>query len=125
MEYDREFVENRLPVWRALSNLFLDTKLERSDYRLIAKEINDTGFSVTEVEQILWEEVFPALADNLRIVAGEWSGFSENWLQIQIMNVMNGDEKGRRLWGLMTVGATRKLIGEAWSDVKQILSSGK
>ncbi|MDF1763586.1 MAG: hypothetical protein P1U57_09270 [Oleibacter sp.] len=36
--------------------------------------------TVTEVEDILWYEVYPVLQVNLRSVAGEWSGWSDAWL---------------------------------------------
>ncbi len=124
MEISQEYLKNRLPVWKALSNLFLDTELDQSDYRYIVKEIEKSGFSRLETQEILWKEVFPALADNLRIVAGEWGGFSDKWLQNRILNVMNGSEKGPGFWGLMTVKQTQKIIDDTWNEVQSQLSSG-
>ena len=122
MDTTQKYLQERLPVWRALSNLFLDTELDQSDYRDIATQIENSGFSKSETEEILWSEVFPALADNLRIVAGEWSGFSDEWLRDRIPRVMNGQEKGPGFWGLMTIGQTRKIVGDAWNEVQRQLS---
>lgn len=112
----------RLSVWKALSELFLDTELDQSSYRHIASEIEASGYSIQELEDILWQEVFPALADNLRIVAGEWAGFSDEWLQERILNVMNGAEKGPGFWGLTTVKQTRRIVSESWKEVRRCLS---
>ena len=124
MSVDAELLARRLPVWKALSELFLDTELDQSSYRYIASQIKASGFTTLEVEDMLWQEVFPALADNLRIVAGEWAGFSDDWLQERILNVINGTEKGPGFWGLTTVKQTRRIVSESWDEVRRCLSGG-
>ena len=125
MSVDAELLARRLPVWKALSELFLDTELDQSSYRYIASQIKASGFTTLEVEDMLWQEVFPALADNLRIVAGEWAGFSDDWLQERILNVINGTEKGPGFWGLTTVKQTRRIVSESWKEVEKHLSDGE
>lgn len=112
-------IEARLPVWRALSNLFLDTELQSDDYRFIAESLRESGFPLAQIEEILWNEVFPALADNLRIITGEWSGFSEDWLRERIPAVLNGDRRGMGRTGLISGNAVRKIIAEEWAEVSR------
>mgnify|MGYP000238736736 CR=1 FL=1 len=71
---------DRLRLWRALSDLFLDTELEESMYRHIARVIAEDQYTTEEAENILWAEVFPVLEGNLRNVAGVWAGWPDEWL---------------------------------------------
>ena len=86
-------LDARLPVWTALSDLFLDTELDPRDYRHISGVIVESGYAAGEIERILWLEVFPALADNLRSVAGEWAGFDGDWLETRILAVTSGQAR--------------------------------
>ena len=69
--------ERRWPVWHALSELYLDTELQPSDYRGIAQRLRRSGYSVPELRQILEDEVGPAFVFNLLEVAGEWAPWTE------------------------------------------------
>lgn len=73
-------IEERLKIWRALSDLFLDTEIEDSTLKYIARTVSESEFSLSEVEDILWYEVYPVLESNLRGVAGVWEGWSDAWL---------------------------------------------
>lgn len=70
-------IGKRLPVWHAMSDLFLDTQLEPEDYRRIARVLRESSCSSSEARQILEEEVAPAFTFNLNDIAGEWAGWSE------------------------------------------------
>ena len=72
--------KDRLPIWRALSELFLDTELDELTITYIARTIKESGMTTKEVESILWYEVYPVLKNNLRSVAGVWSGWTDSWL---------------------------------------------
>lgn len=72
--------EERLKIWRALSDLFLDTEIEDSTFKYIACTVSESDFYLSEVEDILWYEVYPVLESNLRSVAGVWEGWSDAWL---------------------------------------------
>ena len=115
-------LEKRLPIWKALSDLFLDTELDQSDFKRAAGQLRDLEFTTPEIQEILWEEVFPALGDNLRIGTGEWSDFSAEWLQRRILNVMNGSERGMGSYGLITIEQTRKIIDDGWREICRYLS---
>ena len=74
----------RRPVWLALSDLFLDTDVQLFrglNTRLLAA----SPYSVDELDTILREEVYPACSFNLSLVAGEWAGFDEIWLERRIL----------------------------------------
>ncbi|WP_176538975.1 hypothetical protein [Rhizobium sp. J15] len=42
-------VQRRLPVWHAMSDLFLDTELQARDYRRIAKVLAGSAYSRAEL----------------------------------------------------------------------------
>ena len=116
-------IEARLPVWRALSDLFLDTALQDYNYKYVADVVFESDFEPAEMQCILWKEVFPALADNLRIATGEWGAFEESWLQQRITNVLSGKERGCGNYGLISVNAVRAIIEDAWTEVCRYLPS--
>lgn len=72
--------QQRLPLWRAFSEFFLDTELDAAGFEYVAREIRESGLSLPEAESVLWNEVFPVLAQNLLSVAGVWSGWPDDWL---------------------------------------------
>ena len=71
-------IDRRLPVWRELSQLFLDTELRPQDYESIAARLRACGYPIQEIHRILLDEVAPAFGPNLASVAGEWAGWSES-----------------------------------------------
>lgn len=73
-----EEIERRAPVWRALSDLFLDTELDEADFAIIAETIRAAGLSADQAEEILRREVAPVFWMNLIQVAGEWTPWSES-----------------------------------------------
>lgn len=76
--------ESRMRLWEAFSNLFLDTELTDSIFIYVARVVEQSGVSLTEAEAVLWNEVFPVLHHNLRSVAGEWTGWSRDWLKAHL-----------------------------------------
>jgi len=78
-------VERRWPLWIALSETFLDIELNDGRYRHIAEAITDSGFSEDEAFVIYREDVAPAFAINLLSVAGEWTGWSEEYIRERVL----------------------------------------
>jgi hypothetical protein len=77
-----------------------------------------SGFDAAQVQQVLWHEVFPALADNLRIIAGEWGVFDDRWLRQRIVDVMTGAVPGASgPGGLITLAQVRKITEASWAEV--------
>ncbi len=70
----------REKVWEALSNFYLDTELDDSDYNYIFKIFIESKLSLEKLKEIDLFEVFPTLQMNLLSVAGEWGGFNKEWL---------------------------------------------
>ena len=75
-----EIPAERVRVWTALAEFFLDTELQGSDYKRIAASLAASPYSLAELEEILRYEVYPACHQNLLCIAGEWGGFDEQWL---------------------------------------------
>ena len=74
-------IEERIPVWNALSEFFLDTELHHTDRERIATVLAASPYSEEKLEEILRFEVTPVLRANLFSIAGEWTGFDEAWLR--------------------------------------------
>ena len=55
-------IENRRPVWRALSDLFLDTELQEHDLSYIARILAESPYTLSEIETVLYGEVYGARA---------------------------------------------------------------
>ncbi|ASK31436.1 hypothetical protein CEY12_15550 [Chryseobacterium sp. T16E-39] len=83
-----KYPDNRHLVWEALSELYLDTELQESDFQYMARILVKSPFSFEEIKKIDQYEVFPVLFSNLLIPAGEWGGFDEKKLVKNIMNWM-------------------------------------
>jgi hypothetical protein len=90
------FPPERLPVWNALSEFFLDTELQDSDYKRIAAVLAKSPYTGGEIEDILRHEVYPPCHYNLLCVAGEWGGFDEEWL-VERIAPLCGQRPRRRI----------------------------
>jgi hypothetical protein len=76
--------DERFPVWDALSEFFLDTELQPSDYERISDTLAQSRYSVQELGDILYYEVYPECKWNMFCVAGEWAGFHPDWIMQRI-----------------------------------------
>lgn len=85
----QEEISKRKPIWLALSEFYLDTELNDADFERIAKILKDSGYSLKELKRINYEEVAPVVSQNTLSVAGEWSGFNEEWLIEKIVKKIN------------------------------------
>ncbi|MFN7131786.1 MAG: hypothetical protein ACK4N5_06870, partial [Myxococcales bacterium] len=85
MPLTEDDIARRLPVWEALSELFLDTQHDARDKRAIALALRRSGFAEDELARIFDEEVAPVCGPNLMTVAGEWAGFEPAWLRERIV----------------------------------------
>ncbi len=110
-------IENRRPVWRALSELFLDTELQDDELSYIARTMAESPYSLSEIETILAREVYPVCIFNMLCVAGEWAGFNEEWLEESIL------KHAQRRWALGNVATRNRwmirwMIHDDWNRVK-------
>ncbi len=76
------------------------------------------------VLQVLWLEVFPALCDNLRVVAGEWAGFADGWLSERITAIEAGQVRAYTPLALITVNQIIKEIETQWQQCAVYLPAG-
>ncbi|MDJ0943808.1 MAG: hypothetical protein QNJ30_10095 [Kiloniellales bacterium] len=77
-------IQDRRPVWVALSELWLDTELQDRDFDHIARVLRASGYDRDALDRILAEEVAPVVYLNLYSVAGVWTGFDPDWLCAEI-----------------------------------------
>lgn len=73
-------IDERKPIWLALSQLYLDTELQGFDFQNIANIINQSPYNLEQVKKIDHLEVFPILYANLIVTAGVWDEFDSDWL---------------------------------------------
>jgi hypothetical protein len=87
----------RKPIWIALSHLYLDTELQDYDFKYIAKIFLESPYSLDEIKAINKREVFPILHKNVLGVAGEWTGFNEEWLINEITHSLQNKNIFKKL----------------------------
>ncbi|AUA32926.2 hypothetical protein CWR53_10155 [Pseudomonas sp. SGAir0191] len=72
--------KSRLQAWQALSQFFLDTELTESSLAWVARVMAQSPYRLDQLHSILWHELYPALHWNLRSMAGEWAGWTDEFL---------------------------------------------
>ncbi len=95
----------RIPVWNALSDLYLDTDVALSrDY--IVSTLVASPYSLDELHEMLMYDVHPALYRNLMSMTGEWAGFDEAWLRERIETIRRHPRWRRRIthWFARDIG---------------------
>ena len=80
-----EELARRTPVWVALSEFYLDTELQPTDYAHLRSIFSRSGYTPQQIRTINAEEVATVLLPNLLTVAGEWAGFNEQWLVAAVL----------------------------------------
>ncbi len=113
-------LENRRPVWNALSELYLDAELDACDKRYLARVLASSPYSLLELSEILSSEVHPVVHWNLRCVAGAWSGFDPEWLEEQILDNLQRKPSWWRRW-LPSPVATLELVDPTWSEIRSMV----
>ena len=107
-------LRDRRPVWSALSELFLDTRLLSADLDRIAKSLAASPYSIEKLEEILLWEVYPACRSNMLTLAGEWAGFDQDWLEQRIRRPLSWPA---RCWA-GTVGRFGRFASVQWRRIK-------
>ena len=83
-------IRDRLPLWRAISSLWLERVLNDAEVRSIARILADSRYDWLELQRIYLYEVAPVVHANLRAGHGVWEAFDTRWLQKEIMkNMLN------------------------------------
>lgn len=110
--------EERLKIWSAFSDLFLDTEIGDGTFKRIARVIRECELSEKEAEHILWYEVYPVLEGNLRSVAGVWDGWPDSWL---LQHLQIAENPG----AIHGESSIIKEISSCWSRVVEALEAEK
>lgn len=76
---------DRRPIWDALQAFWMDND-PNLDLTSVAELCAKRKYSVSEIEEIYWNEVRPAVRFNLFSVAGGWAGFQIDWLTQRILD---------------------------------------
>lgn len=113
-------IERRRPVWDVLSSFFLDTELADEQHRHIAQTIVSSGYSPSEIQTILWEEIYPVVESNLRSLAGEWAGFDLDWMQQQILSGLHRRTLSMRIAGALPCSPAR-MVRQEWAELLPFL----
>ncbi len=103
-------IARRLPVWTALSGIFLDTGLDPENYSRIADVISQSGYAAGEAEAIFRDEVAPAFSVNLWSVAGEWQGWPEDYVRDRVLA-----RRGSTLAKLSSRLLHRRFLNDQWA----------
>jgi len=85
LAHPQDDLPHRMPVWQAMTTFFLDTALQDEDFEHIASVCAASPYSLTELERIMFTEVWPAFFPNLLSPAGEWTGWSETFVKEHIL----------------------------------------
>jgi hypothetical protein len=67
-------------AWIVLSELFRDTETQSFEYDDIARTLLAEGLTSAQAEAILFGEVAPVFGKNLVSVAGNWTGWSDEFV---------------------------------------------
>ena len=97
---DEQQIQARLPLWDALSSLWLDTEVTVEDLEWIARTMADSGLTIEELWRVYSFEVAPAVYKNQYSYAGQWAGFNRDWLRGEIVRNLRDRPRRTRFWTL-------------------------
>jgi hypothetical protein len=80
-----EEITDRLPVWEAIAELWLDVEMRDSEIKYVAQRLAQSKYSMAELEGIYLYEVAPVVHLNLRGKEGEQASFPIEWLRDEIL----------------------------------------
>lgn len=113
MPLPEEALARRLPVWDALSDLFLDTETRRYLPR-VAGVLVRSGYSEAELERIWRWEISPECAWNLTLVAGEWAALPYD---VDALARRAASPHSFRLRDFIAAAPARALLRGMWKSV--------
>jgi len=105
-------------VWDATSELYLDTEPESNDLERIADVLRSSPYTESELDHIMFGEVYPVLIPNMWSIAGEWAPFDLDWLERAILERLN-----RRLKLPIAMIPGRSMVRDHWRTVKRMAAA--
>jgi hypothetical protein len=115
-------IQARLPVWDAIADLYLDNVVDERVVDYIARTLAASPFSVDELEAIHRYEVAPVVHPNLKIVAGEWAGWGEEWLRDNVVPHVARSGRFSRWWADTRLGRWW-MTGDTAADWQRVIRS--
>ncbi len=100
---DEQQIQARVPLWEALSSLWLDTEVTAEELEWIAQVMADSGLTLEELGRVYSYEVAPVVFMNVYSVAGQWVGFSPDWLRTEIVRNLRDRPRRTRFWTLFPI----------------------
>ncbi|CAN5117267.1 hypothetical protein BH10PSE3_BH10PSE3_33860 [soil metagenome] len=110
-------IARRMPLWCALAELFLDTEMQTGNYEAVAQAARDSGFTAVEVRDILENEMWPAFSFNLLDIAGEWAGFSDDYVRTRMEETLAGTNR----WSIGDLGFRSRFMRQEWPAIEAAL----
>lgn len=104
--------------WQQLSDLFLDEETTEDMLRNIARVAADCGYTDEELDDILRNEVAPAVAFNFFDTAGTWGYFDTVWLEGKILH---SSRLGYWFHRLIVVPLVMLALRQHWEAIKMWL----
>lgn len=111
-------IEERKPIWIALSDFYLDTELQDYDIKHIATAIRESPYTLEEVKEIDKQEIFPVLYSNLLYAAGAWTGFQEEWLIDKITEAINSSNRYRDFFLRIKYARLKWMYTDYWKKLE-------
>lgn len=120
---DAQQIEQRLPVWCALAELFVDTEFDATSARSVAEALRASRLPLSVIEDILREEVAPVFHRNS--FAGNWTGWPADEVQRLVLEHLHSRESWSARLMRPFAGMLRSVqmaaFESAWNEVKQLL----
>ncbi len=113
----------RRRLWTAFSELWLDTEIQPNTLNYIAREMQQSGYSLSELKDIYQYEVAPAVYQNLLVIAGEWAGFDEVWLHSRIQHYLRKSKKWRKFWFFISSPVMFYATKDHWATLETLFHS--
>jgi hypothetical protein len=125
--FDEDEIERRAPVWSALSELFIGKELQGYDYAYLAESLRNSGYSMSQLETMLDEEVTPVFHFNLGLFAlPEHEGWADESVKDLILEKLHArptlaEAVLPKKWLLkMRLGYSADIVRDRWNIVKSI-----
>ena len=113
-------LEQRLPVWMALSELFLDTTFTLGELKFIAQRLAQSPFPLEEIEGMFLYEIAPVLNQNLRgKKAGEQKRFDPQKVRDAVLAHL--EKGGHKQMSNEAQAQMIELVEEDWDEVKNFV----
>ncbi|MGE8496336.1 MAG: DUF7079 family protein [Pseudomonas sp.] len=115
--------EDRLIIWAALSDVFVDNKV---DYAAIAKAL--TEYDRTIVEHEFFNEVAPACYSNMQsAIPPIWTAFDSAWLEQMIASMKQARSNStiRELRDRAFIVYLRWRLRPEWIEIERALSQSE